>query len=108
MIVGITLVSSSRQTGHWRSMYSTSVAGAVALPSTLPLCGIPANCLVITPASGSALPVLVDFELDEPPPETASTIATTTAITTSAATAPPITHGEALRPCVLRTGGRAT
>ena len=46
-------VSNSRQTGHWRSMYSTSVAGAVALPRTFPCCGMPSNCFWIVAASGS-------------------------------------------------------
>ena len=105
MIVGITSVSNWRQTGHWRSMYSTSVAGALALPSTSPLWGMPANCCAIAPASGSFVPVVVPFE-SEPPRETSTTAATAT-IATIAISAPIRTAGEALRPSVLRTGGRA-
>ena len=42
-IVGITSLSKARQTGHCRSMYSTIVTGALALPSTFPCCGMPLN-----------------------------------------------------------------
>src|SRR5437763_9334390 len=107
MTFGITAVSNSRQTGHWRSMYSTRVAGADGEPSTLSCWGIPLNRRVATPASGSVVTFVgvVDEELLLLS-VTASTIATgITASAISPATAAS-TFGFALRPLpVLRTGG---
>ena len=68
---------------------------------------MPLNCFWIVAASGSTVPVAV-FELELFPPVTESTTTTATTITAIAASAPPSTHGLALRPPVLRTGGRAT
>ena len=87
-------------------MYSTIVAGALALPSTSPCCGMPANCFAITPASGRTV-AFVEPPFESLPPS-ATTATTTIAITTIAASAPPSTSGEALRPPVLRVGGRWT
>ena len=42
---GKTVSSNWPQNGHWRSMYSISVAGAFALPRTLPFCGTPSSSL---------------------------------------------------------------
>jgi hypothetical protein len=80
---GTRSMAASRQTGHWRSTYSVSVAGADALPSVIPCWGTPAS---IDDAWPSAL-VTLAFP-DEPP---ATLIPTSTPTTTSAATmAPPI------------------
>jgi hypothetical protein len=87
-------------------MYSIIVAGAFALPSTSPCCGIPANCFAITPASGRTVAVVVPPFESLPP--SATTATTTAAITAISPSAPPSTSGEALRPPVLRVGGRGT
>src|SRR5919201_3586388 len=106
MTVGITSVSNARQTGHWRSMYSTIVAGALALPSTFPCCGMSANWRVTKLASGRTVAVV------EPEPELPPAKTTISAIATASparpASAPNSTAGDARRPSVLRTGGRAT
>src|SRR5438132_1745679 len=107
MIVGISSVSKARQTGHWRSMYSTIRTFAFGEPRTLPCCGIPRKSARTAAESGK---VDVDFDVDEEDEEPR-------VIATAAAAAPPAsrstsaairsTFGEALRAPVLRTGGGA-
>src|ERR1051325_4262151 len=67
-IVGMISVSNRWQSGHWRSMYSIIVTGALGLPSTFPCCGMPLNILTAEPESGR-VPALVvgDGEDDNPP-----------------------------------------
>ncbi len=76
----------SLHTGHSRSPKYCSVTGAVGLPSTLPLCGIPATSAAISLlfAFASLEPALT-FLL--PPPPVAIRMPTI-AITTIAATTP--------------------
>src|SRR5215831_7210100 len=109
-MLGITVVSNSRQMGHWRSMYSTIVTGAFGLPRTLPCWGMPLKRLFAVPESGSVLAVVpVALEPEDEPPVSANASATATAA--SAITPAPIasTFGDACLPLppVLRTGGGA-
>src|ERR1043166_1919031 len=55
-IVGMISVSNRWQSGHWRSMYSIIVTGALGLPSTFPCCGMPLNILTAEPDAGSGAP----------------------------------------------------
>src|SRR5579862_887531 len=113
---GKTCVSNSRQIGHWRSMNSTIVTGAVLEPSVVPCCGMPLNSAATSEAPGRAfrrLPTATAFfgnPLEPFPPE--STSATTTATTISAATAAPTarTRGDAWRGAAAPGGcvGRGT
>src|ERR1041384_1275512 len=104
-IVGMISVSNRWQSGHWRSMYSIIVTGALGLPSTFPCCGMPLNILTAEPESGSVPPLVVgDGEDDEPPVSAKASAAATAA---SAMTAAPAasTFGEARPPPGLRAGG---
>ena len=101
--LGMISVSNARQAGHWRSMYSIIVTGALGEPRTFPLCGMPLKSWVTTPASGSFVVVVTG---DEDPPVIATTSAIAAATSAIAPTAAPSTFGDALRgPPVLRTGG---
>src|SRR4249919_2718110 len=109
MIVGMTSVSKARQTGHCRSMYWTIVTGAFGEPSTFPCCGIPSKVLSAESASGSALAgVVLGVEDDDERPSSANAATAATAATAIATATTASTFGEAVRPPVLRTGGRAT
>ena len=74
---GKTVSSNWSQNGHWRSMYSIIVAGAFALPRTLPFCGTPASSLCTCADCGSVSlfvsePVTGTFFSEEPPPASAT------------------------------------
>src|SRR5207302_1891310 len=107
-MVDITSVSKTRQIGHWRSMYSTIVTGALAEPSTFPCCGIPLKSCTAVPASGSVVTGPVE-DGDEDPPVSANASAAATAASAIAPAPAASTFGEARRPPppVLRTGGGA-
>jgi hypothetical protein len=87
-------------------MYSTIVTGAFALPRMLPFCGIPWNEAAIVAESGRVDPCAA--ELPELPPVKTIARITASATATISASAIPSTFGDARRPPVLRTGGRAT
>src|SRR5579862_6584493 len=114
---GHTWVSNSRQNGHWRSMYSTIVTGALGEPSTRPFCGMPLNLACTSAAPGRPLttePEVGNVEAWVFPLPPDATTATTTPITTSAAPAPAIASVRrdnwrcARVPPAPRTGGGGT
>jgi hypothetical protein len=71
---GITWVSNCWQNGHWRSMYSTSVTGALAEPRVSAFCGIPPYWCWTSEAPGRpfAIEPVLGMSFSEvllPPPE---------------------------------------